>query len=318
MRIGFFGTPDLAARYLKAVGEHYPVVGVVTQPDRPRGRSGEPQPSPVKQVALALGAPVLQPEAGQCPEACERLEGGHPDLCVVVAFGQKLPCGARACTVGRCINVHYSLLPKLRGAAPVQHALLQGLTETGVTVQYVAPGWDEGDIILQRALPVLPEDTCGTLTERLTDLGIPTLLEALELLAQGTAPRVSQDHSQATYAPMIKKEDGIIDWAEPADLIERKVRAFNPWPAATTTLAGRVIKILRARAHQGPGLTDGGIPGQIVEIQPEEGFSVRCGNGTLWVLDVQPSGKRVMDAATFLRGARLRPGVVLGEHTGVV
>lgn len=315
MRVGFFGTPELAARYLQAVGQHHAIAGVVTQPDRPRGRSSRLVPSPVKEVALALGAPVYQPESGQCPQACRHLEGGHPDVCVVVAFGQKLPCGVRECGVGRCINVHYSLLPKLRGAAPVQHALLQGLSETGVTVQHVAPGWDEGDIILQRTLPILPEDTCGSLTARLTDLGVETLLQALELLAQGTAPRVAQDHSQATYAPLVKKEDGEINWFEPAEVIARKVRAFNPWPAATTTLEGRQIKILQARAVQDPPAGGEGIPGRVVEMRPEEGFSVSCGRGTLFVEALQPAGKREMSAATFLRGARLQPGSVLGERT---
>jgi methionyl-tRNA formyltransferase len=316
VRIGFFGTPDLAARYLQAVGERYPIAGVVTQPDRPRGRSSQLLPSPVKEVALDLGAPVFQPESGQCPQACQYLEGGHPDVCVVVAFGQKLPCGVRECAVGRCINVHYSLLPKLRGAAPVQHALLQGLTETGVTVQYIAPGWDEGDIILQRTLPILPADTCGSLTERLTDLGVATLLEALELLAQGNAPRVAQDHSQATYAPLIKKEDGVIDWRESAEIIARKVRAFNPWPAATTTLDGRPMKILAAHAVDNEPCAGEGIPGTVVEVCTAQGFSVCCGRGTLSVEAVQPSGKRAMDAATFLRGARLQSGTALGGDLG--
>ena len=311
MRVGFFGTPAIAARYLEAIAQRHQVAGVVPQPDRPAGRSAQPQPSPVKQVALRVGAPVFQPERGHCPGSCAELELGTPDICVVVAFGQRLPCGVRECSIGRCVNVHYSLLPKLRGAAPVQHAILQGLERTGVTIQHVAPGWDEGDIILRRAVEIYPEDTTGSLTERLTELGLATLLDALDLLAAGTAARTPQDPAEASFAPAIKKEDGMIVWGESAELIARRIRAYTPWPGAMTALEGRALKLLRARpenVYEGEGE-----PGEVVEISAE-GFSVACGTGRLRAEEVQAAGRRAMSAAEFLRGARLPVGVRLGHY----
>lgn len=312
MRVAFFGTPALSARYLSALAQHHQVTGVVTQPDRPSGRHKTPVPSPVKEQALEIGAQVLQPQSGQCSGACKTLEQGSPETCVVVAFGQKLPCGLRDCAVGRCINVHYSLLPKLRGAAPVQHALLQGLERTGVTIQHIAPGWDEGDVILQRELDILPEDTCGTLTDRLTDLGIDALLEALALIAEGTAPRVPQDNTQATFAPSVKKSDGLIDWNLPAETLERAVRAYNPWPTAHTMLAGKGLRVLRAHLDT-DAIAEGGEGevGMLVEVSAEAA-AVTCGQGRLWLDEVQLEGRKRMTATEFLRGARLTVGARLG------
>lgn len=311
MRVGFFGTPALSARYLEALAARHEIVGVVTQPDRARGRSGEPQPSPVKEGALRLGAPVFQPEQGRCSQACASLQEQRPDICVVVAFGRKLPCGDADCAVGQCINVHYSLLPQLRGAAPVQHAILQGLAEAGVTIQHVAPGIDEGDIIAQRALDILADDTCGSLTERLTNVGIESLLAVLEAVAAGTATRTPQDHSQATDAPIVKKQDGKVNWGEPAEMIARKVRAFDPWPGVTMSIRGRPVKILRAQAENDCSLR-GGEVGRVVEIALAVGFAVSCETGRLWVQEVQPAGKKAMTAADYLRGARLEVGAQIG------
>jgi methionyl-tRNA formyltransferase len=311
MRLGFYGTPDVAADYLRALAGRHEVVAVVTQPDRPKGRTGQPQPSAVKQVALSLGLPVVQPEPGHCPAACREMDATGKDLCVVVAFGQRLPCGLCGCLNGRAINVHYSLLPKLRGAAPVQHAILQGLETTGVTIQYVAQGWDEGDVVLQRETAVLPDDTCGTLTERLTHIGVDGLLEALDLMASGHAHPVAQDNAQATFAPPIRKADGTIHWCEPAEVIARRVRAFDPWPGATTRAHSKGLRILRARADTAVA---GGVhlPGTVLEVDPNAGFAVCCGEGVLRVVQVQPEGKRPMAAAEYLRGARLAVGEQLG------
>jgi len=311
MRLGFFGTPDVAATYLEALAREHEVVGVVTQPDRPAGRSGTPQPSPVKKVALELGLPVCQPARGQCEQSCHMLSELGSELCVVVAFGQKLPCGALSCSAGTCVNVHYSLLPKLRGAAPVQHAILQGLSETGVTVQYVVPGWDEGDIILQRALPIEERDTCGSLTERLTDVGVEALIEALTRLDAGTATRTIQDGSQASFAPLIKSEDARLDWALSAEVLARRVRAYNPWPGAYTQVGGKRLKVLAATDRISSG-GEGGEAGEVVEMGADDGFGVRCGTGLLWVEEVQVAGKRPMAAQEYLRGARLEVGMRLG------
>ena len=308
MRVGFFGTPELSAQYLEALAERHEVVGVVTQPDRRRGRGSRCEAPPVKAAAQRLGVPVFQPERGECPEACMRLQERAPEVCVVVAFGQKLPCGACACEVGRSINVHYSLLPQLRGPAPVQHAILQGLEVTGVTIQHLATGIDEGDIITQRAVEIMPADTCAGLTARLTAAGVPLLLEALDALAVGVARRVPQDASQATHAPLISKQDGRIDWSEPAEVIARKVRAFNPWPTAFSTLGGKLLRILRARADgDAPG--QGGQVGQVVELCPARGFAVGCGEGRLWVEEVQAEGRKPMSVTDYIRGARPAVGM---------
>lgn len=308
MRVGFFGTPELAAHYLAALAERHELAGVVTQPDRRRGRGGLSEAPPVKAAAERLGAPVIQPARGQCPEACAELRRHAPDICVVVAFGQRLPCGVCECEVGQSVNVHYSLLPQLRGPAPVQHAILQGLTVTGVTIQHLAPGIDEGDIIAQQAVDILPDDTCGSLTQRLTAVGVPLLLEALDALAAGVARREPQDAAQATRAPLISKQDGRIDWSEPAEVIARKVRAFNPWPTAFARLGGKLVRILRARA-EGRAPPRGGQAGQIVELRPHRGFAVGCGEGLLWVEELQVEGRKPMPVTEYLRGARLAVGM---------
>jgi len=312
MRIAFFGTPKISSSYVAPLAGAHELVCAVTQPDRPRGRSATPRPSPVKEAVGLLGAPVLQPPPGQCQQACEALQQCAADVCVVVAFGQMLPCGRYdGCNVGTCINVHYSLLPDLRGAAPVQHAILQGLAHTGVTIQHVAPGLDEGDIILQATVQILPGDSSPVLMDRLTQTGVPLLLQALELIGEGRAPRIPQDHSQATYAPSIRKADGHIDWHEDAVTLERKVRAFQPWPGVMTRVNNKVVKVLAARADVDSPEQEGE-RGRIVEMRRDGAFAVSCGSGRLWVEEVQPAGKKRMRAADYLRGARLEIGAQFG------
>lgn len=311
MRLGFYGTPDTAVPYLEALAERHQVVAVVTQPDRPSGRSGRGQESPVKVAARRRGLEVLQPERGACDYACARVDALEAELCVVVAFGQRLPCGGRPCGAGQALNVHYSLLPKLRGAAPVQHAILQGLATTGVTIQRVGEGWDQGEIMLQQEAPVLPEDTAGTLFARLTDIGVPLLLQALEQIAAGTARFTLQDHGQATFAPLLKRTDGVVDWREPAELLARKVRAFDPWPGMTTATQGKPLKLLTVCAESFGGGQEGE-PGVVVEVTPASAFAVACGQGRLRVSGVQPAGKKRMSAAEYLRGTPLQVGEKLG------
>lgn len=312
MRIAFFGTPQLAARYLEHLSARHEIVAAVTQCDRPRGRDGSPCAPPVKQVAEGLGIPVLQPERGQCGEPCRRLAEIRPQVCVVVAFGQIIPCEPPP---GEApldyINVHYSLLPQLRGAAPVQHAILQGLERTGVTIQHLAAELDAGDVILQRVIGIRPDDTTASLLEALTDLGIEALDEALDLLEAGGAPGVPQDHSQATWAPQITKAQGRIDWACSAAAIDRQIRAFTPWPGSHTCVGGSALKIICAKPDDIPG-DRGGEPGTLVEVSPECGFAVSCGEGLLWVTQVQPAGKRAMPAQDYLNGARLEIGARFG------
>lgn len=310
MRVGFFGTPELAGQYLRALAEKHQVVAVVTQPDRPCGRSGKPAPCAVKVAAQALGVPVIQPQPGHCREACEQIQAQGAQVCVVVAFGQKLPCGTPDFTGVDYLNVHYSLLPLLRGAAPVEHAILQGLDETGVTIQYVGSEWDAGDILLQEAVPIHPDDTAGSLTQRLTEVGIPLLLRALELVDSGQAVPRPQDHERATYAPALHKSDALINWEEPAETIARKVRAFNPRPVAWSLLRGRPLRILRA--HAGPSQPGEGISGEVVEASPDIGLGVRCGEGTLWLEEVQAEGRKPLPVPDYLRGSRLRVGERLG------
>lgn len=312
MRLAFFGTPATAARYLKHLAPKHDIVAVVTQCDRPRGRSGAPEPPAVKRVAEELCLPVLQPERGACGEACERLHEARPDVCVVVAFGQIIPCDfPDDRDPMRFINVHYSLLPKLRGAAPVQHAILQGLPETGVTVQELAQELDAGNVILQRSTAIDPEDTSASLMSRLTEIGLSALDDALELIESGNAPSVPQDESQATWAPCIRKSDGLIDWREPAEQIEREVRAYYPWPSAYTSYRGRLLRILKARPIESRACNEG-IAGAVVEIHAGESFTVACGSGALVVTQVQGAGRASMSAAEWLNGARLEIGAQFG------
>ncbi|GAH79899.1 unnamed protein product, partial [marine sediment metagenome] len=216
MRVIFFGTPQVAVAYLEMLHQRHEVVTVVTQPDRPRGRGRTLTAPPVKHRAEELAVPVLQPQKANEPEFIAELAALNADLFVVVAYGQILSRKLLELPQMAAVNVHYSLLPKLRGAAPVQHALMQGLTETGVTVQHIAQEVDAGDIILQRAVSIEPEDDSQSLTVRLTEVGIELLAEALGLLERGEAPRVPQDHAQATYAPLLTKASGEIDWGRPA------------------------------------------------------------------------------------------------------
>jgi len=303
MRIVFFGTPEFAVPSLRALlRERYDVVGVVTQPDRPQGRSRSTLVAPpVKAEAEGAGIPVHQPArplGDLFLAAIRRLE---PDLGVVVAYGHILRPVLLALPRLGMINVHASLLPRWRGAAPIQAAIASGDRETGITVMYMDEGLDTGDILLQRKIDILPKDTGETLHDRLAQVSPESLLESLDLLASGTAPRTVQDNALATYAPKLKREDGQIDWSEPADVIERKIRAFNPWPGAFTKIAmepdaRRNLKIFAAAVADLRGK-----PGEILRRDTE--LIVATGKGALSLGEVQLEGKRRMNATQFLRGA---------------
>ena len=316
MRLVCFGTPALAAEYLAALAAHHDVAGVVTQPDRRLGRGQKLVTPPLKQAALALGVPVLQPGRLSDPGWREELRAWAADVFVVVAYGHLLPRSLIKMPALASVNVHYSLLPQFRGAAPVQHALLQGLTRTGVTVQYMAVELDAGDIILQQATDIDAQDNAATLTARLTKLGISLVLEALDLIAQGQAVGRPQDQAAATCAPALTKQEGIIDWCRPAQTIVNQVRACFPWPGATSALAGRYLKITRAAVVEGVVSRHEGNCGEIVEIRPVEGFVVQARGGAVLVQELQPAGRRVMAAGEFLRGARLSAGMRLESVAG--
>jgi len=312
VRVVFFGTPECAVPYLDTIRQEHLLVAVVTQPDRPKGRGRILAAPSVKHRAEELVVPVLQPQKANEPEFIAELATLNADLFVVVAYGQILSRKLLELPKIAAVNVHYSLLPKLRGAAPVQHALMQGLTETGVTVQHIAQEVDAGDIILQQAVSIEPEDDSQSLTVRLTEVGIELLAEALGLLARGEAPRVPQDDAQATYAPLLTKASGEIDWGRPAADIVNLVRACGEWPGAWCDVQGRRVKLIRTSLAENVSV-GAGEPGRIVEIDTDGDVLVATGWGALRLELVQPEGKRAMPATDYLRGARLGVGDSLGK-----
>ena len=314
MRIVFLGSGAFAIPSLQALADAgHEIAAVVTQPDRAKGRGRSVQPPPVKPVAQALGLRVLQPPRIRAPEAREELRALAPDLQVVVAYGQILPRSVIDLAPRGTINVHSSLLPRYRGAAPIHWAIVNGETETGVTTMMIDEGLDTGPLLLSRATPIGAEETTPELEARLARLGGALLVETVEGLASGTVSPVPQDHAAATLAPMLRKEDGRIDWSAPAEVIWRRVRGLAPWPGTVTAFAGSDVKILRAALVPGPPLADSGAgaPGTVIAI--EDGIVVACGSRTrLRVIEAQPANRRAMPAAAFAAGARLAPGARFG------
>jgi methionyl-tRNA formyltransferase len=307
-RAVFLGTGDIGLPALRALAS-YPeaeVAAVITQPDRPAGRGHALVPGPVKVLAMELGIPVLQPAKLRAPEAVESLRALSADLFVVMAYGQILSKAVldlpRVCT----INLHASLLPRHRGASPIQSAILAGDAESGITVMYVDEGLDTGDILLKMSCALDPDETAGSLHDKLAQLAPFALMEALRLLQEGAAPRIPQDASLATYAPKLKKEDGLLDWTMPAVLIERTVRAFNPWPGAFGVLAHplfahRPLKIWKSSIL--PGMQESFVPGRVSGIDQGK-LLVEARDGVLELLEVQLESRRRMSAAELLRGLR--------------
>ena len=306
MRIVFMGTPDFAVPCLeRLLADGHQVAGVFTQPDKPKGRGHHLQPPPVKELALARGLPVYQPATLRDGQALETLRALAPQLAVVVAYGKILPPALLAVPPLGCINVHGSLLPRWRGAAPIQWSVLSGDRQAGVTTMYLAEGMDTGDMILRRSTPVGPQETSGQLYERLAELGAQLLGETVELIAQGKAPRTPQQEEEATYAPMLTKELAAIDFMKPAAQVHNLVRGMNPWPVAHTLLEGQPLKVYAARLSEGSGA-----PGQVLESRGR--LVVACGQGAVELLELQAQGKKRMAAADYLRGHPLAPGTVLG------
>lgn len=299
LRAIFMGTPDFAVPCLKVLHERHEVVAVVTQPDRPKGRGQKLKASPVKEFARAAGLAVLQPPRIKTPEAEAALRALRPDVIVVVAFGQILSKEILAIAPLGCINVHASLLPEYRGAAPIHWSIMHGREITGVTTMFMDAGLDTGDMILRREKEISPEITTGELHDELMLMGADVLAETLSLLAAGEAPRVPQNHEQSSYAPLLKKEIEKIDWSQPAKRIHDQIRGLNPWPGAYCLWDGDIVKIWKTRVVSGE--VSAGAPGGIARMT-DEGFCVITGDGTLEVLALQPAGKRKMAAKDFVCG----------------
>ncbi len=307
LRAVFLGTPDFAVPSLRALVDEVDLLAVVTQPDRPQGRGRRVAPPPVAEIAPQLGLRVLQPARLKDPAVIEALRALGPDIIVTVAYGKIIPPQILALPPLGCINVHPSLLPKYRGASPIQAALADGERETGVTIMYQSEALDAGDIILQRRIAIEPTDTAQTLEAKLADAGARALVEALRLIAAGKASRSPQDESKASYVGKLTKDHGRIDWTRSAEALVNFIRAMDPWPSAYTTHAGRLLKIWGGTAVQGPA-TGHAAPGTVVEIRHGEGFVVSTGAGALLVSEVQPEGRRRMSADEYARGARLELG----------
>ncbi len=298
MRIVYMGTPDFAVPTLQALlDSSHQVVGVFSQPDRPKGRGYKLMPPPVKELAQSRQVPVYQPQKLRDGAALEILKQLAPDVIVVAAYGRILPKEILELPPYGCVNVHASLLPKYRGAGPVQWSVIHGEKTTGVTTMFMAEGMDTGDILEQSEVSIGPDETAGELMDRLAGLGAELLLHTLELLQTGKAVRTVQEESRATYAPMLKKSDGALDFSQPAQKLYDRIRGVSPWPGAYTYLDGKLIKI-----HKATLLPDQkGEPGLLAG---EKRMIVGCGDGSLELLEVQPQGGKRMRGEDFLRGVR--------------
>jgi methionyl-tRNA formyltransferase len=308
MRLVYLGTPPFAVPTLERIVESgRQVVSVVTQPDRPRGRGQQLMPPPVKEAALRLGLPVYQPERVRRPEAVEHLRALQVDAMVVVGYGQIIPQSVIDLAPLGIINVHASLLPKYRGAGPIQWAIVRGETRTGVTTMRIDAGLDTGDMLLKRETEIGPDENAVELGERLSTMGAELLVETLAGLEQGSIRPEKQDDSQATLAPLLKKEDGLIDWTRPAAAIHNQVRGLQPWPGAYSTLRGQALHIWKTQPVEDARTAP---PGAVISIKP---LTIAAGAGALALLEVQPEGRRRMSGADFANGQRLAENEILGE-----
>jgi methionyl-tRNA formyltransferase len=300
MRIVFIGTGEIGVPTLRALlNSEHEVVAVVTQPDKRVGREQRIEPPPIKKEIAKTRIPILQPARIKEQQATEEIRDFAPDVIVVVAYGQILPRDVLEVPRLACLNLHASLLPRWRGAAPIQAAIAAGDCETGITAMYMDEGLDTGDILLQRSVEILPNDTGGSLHDRLAQIAPEALLESLRLLSAGNAPRIPQDNARATYAPKLKREHGLIDWSESAEAIERKIRAYNPWPGAFMKVDLQNLKVFSASV-----VDLNGQPGEV--LRSDKDLIVAAGKDALSLAEVQLEGKRRMSAAEFLRGHRAR------------
>ncbi len=306
MKIVFMGTPDIAVPMLdRIISDGHEVVGVFTQPDKPQGRHYTLTPPPVKVLAQEKGIPVYQPEKMRDGQALEILKELAPELIVVVAYGKILPKEILDLPKYGCVNVHASLLPKYRGAGPIQWSIINGEEETGVTTMYMAEGLDTGDMILSIVTQIGEEETAGELYDRLAILGAKCISKTIELIANGEAPRMPQNDSHATYAPMLSKETGKLDFTRSAKELHCLIRGVSPWPGAYTTLGDKTLKVHSAKLSEGKGE-----PGELID---EKRMIVACGEGALEFTEVQLAGSKRMTADVFLRGRQLAKGTFFGK-----
>ena len=307
MRIVFMGTPEFAVPVLeRIIQDGHEVAGVFTQPDKPQGRGYKLTPPPVKELALKHGIPVFQPVKMRDGQALAILQELKPDLAVVVAYGKILPKEILEVPPLGCVNVHASLLPKYRGAGPIQWSVINGEKETGVTTMYMAEGLDTGDMILKASTSIGEQETSGQLHDRLSVLGAECLSETLRQIEAGTAPRTHQDDSLSTYAPMLSKELGRLDFNRPAQELHCLIRGVSPWPGAYTFLDGKMLKVHSAALTEGKGK-----PGELLDSKK---LVVACGEGALELTEVQLAGAKRMPGPVFLMGRQLAKGILLGEE----
>jgi len=303
--IVFMGTPQIAAVTLEQLIQGPdPIAGVVTRPDRPAGRGQKSIPSPVRRVAESRGMPVVAPEKIRDPELLETLKGWNPEIIVVVAYGRILPKTILDLAPYGCLNVHYSLLPKYRGAAPAAWTIIKGESTAGVTTMKLVEKMDAGPIYLQEATEVASDETTGSLQAKLTPVGARLLLETLRRLKLGSLMPQEQEESRVTFAPLLKKEDGLIDWTQPAMMIERRVRGCNPWPGAYSHIGGKLLKIHRAKLVTAD---IAGSPGEVMRADTD-GLWVATSSGFLGLEEVQLENRKRLSGVEFLRGARIKPG----------
>lgn len=312
MKVVYMGTPDFAVDTLQAIVDAgHEVALVVTQPDKAKGRGKKLCYTPVKEKALECHLEVAQPEKVREESFVERLKAIAPDVIVVVAFGQILPESILNIPKYGCINVHASLLPAYRGAAPIQWAVIDGLAETGVTTMYMEKGLDTGDIICQSRIPLAADETGGSLFDKLAKEGASLLVRTLKMLEDGTATRTKQDDSRSSYAKMLSKDMGCLDFSKNAVILERLIRGLNPWPSAYTAIQGKTLKIYAAEVVDEEECTTGAAPGTVIAVD-KKSFTVRCGNGALRIYNLQLEGKKRMDTSAFLLGYKVENGMQLG------
>jgi len=313
MRVVFMGSPEFAVPCLRALAAKHEVALVVSQPDKPAGRGSQLTPPAVKVAALELGLPIAQPKSARTGELREALVATNAELAVVVAYGKILPLPVLTALPRGCINVHGSLLPRYRGAAPVQWAVINGDAATGVSIMQLDEGMDTGPVLLERRTPIDPDETSGELMMRLAPIGATALLEAIDALAAGTLSPLQQDHAKATHARMLDKSDGAIDFAQPAHLVASRIRGVDPWPGAQAKLREQVVKLFRARPSD-PAAVSNASPGTVLAIDAA-GAHIATSDGPIVVREIQAPGRKRLAAQQFAAGRGIAVGDVLAKPT---
>jgi len=310
MRVVFMGSPEFAVPCLRALAAAHEVALVVSQPDKPAGRGSQLTAPAVKVAALELGLPVTQPRSAKTGELRDALIASGAELAVVVAYGKILPKAVLDALPRGCINVHASILPRYRGAAPVQWAVIHGDPETGVAIMQLDEGMDTGPILLERRVPIDPHETSGELLARLAPIGAAALLDAVAAIADGTAHPVAQDHAAATHAPMLQKTDGLIDFAQPAQAVAARIRGVDPWPGAQALHRGQIVKLFRATAT--PRAPGPDAPGTVIAID-DAGLHVVCGRDACVIREIQAPGRKRLTVAQFAAGRGIAVGDLLSR-----